>query len=144
MASRSTLAVQIEPAPLHAILIPLGAAFLIGALVTDLLYLATFSTQWETFSIWLITAGLLIAAVAALALVVDLVSRRTARLSWWRFAIFAAAVIVSIVNAFVHSRDGYTAVAPSGVWLSAIVTALLVIGGWGGWSLNARSYEARR
>ena len=129
---------------MHAILVPLGAALLVAALVTDVLYAKTVSTQWETFSIWLITAGLMVAAVAAVALVVDLVSRRTRRIAWGRFALLAAVVVLSTVNAFVHSRDGYTAVVPTGIWLSAIVAVLLVLGGWGGWSLNVRNLEERR
>ena len=61
-----------DPRPRHTIVAPLSAAFLIGALVTDLIYLATVETQWETFSIWLLTAGLLLAAVTVVLWIVDL------------------------------------------------------------------------
>jgi uncharacterized membrane protein len=45
--------------------------------------------------------------------------------------------LLSLLNAFVHSRDGYTAVVPQGLCLSAIVTVLLLVIGWRGWSLAA-------
>jgi uncharacterized membrane protein len=42
--------------------------------------------------------------------------------------------VLSIVNVLVHSRDGYTAVVPTGLALSGLVTVLLLslaVGGWG-------------
>jgi uncharacterized membrane protein len=39
---------------------------------------------------------------------------------------YAIAVLLSLINAFVHSRDGYTAVVPAGVTLSALVVVLLL------------------
>lgn len=131
-------------APLHAGLIPMGAALLMTALLTDWFYVRSFNTQWETFSVWLITLGLMVALVAALALVVDLVTRATRRVAPVKFLLLCAVVGLSIINVFVHSRDGYTAVAPSGVLLSALVSALLVATAWGGWSLNAPPKEGDR
>lgn len=122
-------------ASIHGRLAPLGAGLLIAALVTDVLYWRTVQVQWETFSIWLITGGLVVAALCGLALIVDVVLRRDRRISGWRFAVFTAAALLSIVNAFVHSRDGYTAVVPSGITLSAVVTLLLVVVGIGGWGV---------
>ena len=62
----------------HAPLVASGATLLIAALVTDVLYWRTALTQWENFSIWLITGGLLLAAVASLALLLDLAFHRAA------------------------------------------------------------------
>ncbi|MHB8286782.1 MAG: DUF2231 domain-containing protein, partial [Caulobacteraceae bacterium] len=39
----------------------------------------------------------------------------------------AAAALLSLLNAFVHSRDAWTSVVPDGITLSVIVTALLLI-----------------
>lgn len=126
----------------HAAVIPIGAALLIGALVTDVLYIETLNVQWETFSIWLLTAGLIVAAVAALVLLAEVLLGRVQRMSWLRFAAVAAAALVSLANAFVHSRDAYTAVVPSGVTLSAVAAVLLIAVGLRGWDL-ASSMEAR-
>lgn len=119
----------------HGRIVPLGAALLIAAFVTDWLYWKTVQVQWETFSAWLITGGLVLAALAALALVADLLLRRDRPISPPRFLLLAAAAVLSILNAFVHSRDGYTAVAPSGIALSAVVAMLLVLAGIGGWEV---------
>lgn len=133
-------------APLiHARLMPMGAALLMAALVTDLAYVQTVSVEWETFSVWLIAGGLVVAGVAALGLLVDLVLyRRRSKLSWLLLICAVAAVLLSVLNAFVHSRDGYTAVQPTGLTLSIIVTALLIVLGVNGWSVlrSARYVQA--
>jgi uncharacterized membrane protein len=121
---------------IHARLMPVGAALLMAALVTDLAYLKTVSVEWETFSVWLIAGGLVIAGVAALGLLVDLIAfRRRFKVSWLLLLCAVVAVLLSILNAFVHSRDGYTAVQPTGLTLSIIVTALLIVLGINGWSV---------
>jgi uncharacterized membrane protein len=122
---------------LHPRLIGPGAALLIGVLATDLVYWRTASMQWETFSIWLLTAGLILAALAGVALLADVVLRRAGAISWWRFAALAAAALLSFLNAFIHSRDGYTSVVPGGLVLSAIVTVILLAIGSRGWSLSS-------
>lgn len=122
---------------LHPRLIGPGAALLMAAFATDLLYWRTVLPAWETFSIWLLTGGLILAALASLALLLDVLLRQAREISWWRFMAMAAAVLLAILNAFVHSRDGYTAVVPQGVVLSAIVTVLLLVIGWRGWGLAA-------
>ncbi len=48
---------------------------------------------------------------------------RTDKLDFW-LNLFA--IVTSIINAFVHSRDAY-AVVPAGVWLSAVTVILLSI-----------------
>jgi uncharacterized membrane protein len=40
---------------------------------------------------------------------------------------YALAVLLALTNAFVHSRDGYTAVVPAGLMLSALVIVVLVL-----------------
>ncbi len=124
---------------LHARVIPVGAGLLATALATDLLYCRTLSSQWETFSIWLLTAGLIVAAISGLALLLDIGLGRVERLSWPRFSALTGAALLSLLNAFIHSRDGYTAVAPIGLALSAAVTLILVFVGLHGWSLSGRS-----
>jgi uncharacterized membrane protein len=121
----------------HPPLVASGAALLIAALATDVVYWRTFLTQWENFSVWLITGGLLLAALAGIALVLDLALRRAGRMHWLDFAMLTVAALLSVLNAFIHSRDGYTAVVPEGLALSAIVTVLLLAAGWRGWSLCA-------
>lgn len=108
----------------------LAAACFIGALVCDVVYVASPDFKWVTFSVWLITSGLLIAGAAALIGLVDRLVRGrlgTVGLYWPHLLGFAAVVIVSIFNAFVHSRDAYEAVVPDGLALSVVAVAILVL-----------------
>ena len=126
--------------PIHQIFVPLVAAFLLGAFATDLIYLETVSYLWETFSIWLLTAGLVIAPFAGIALLFDLVVRRsTFKPAWFRVIVCVVAALLSLINAFIHSRDGYTAVMPSGLTLDVIVGVLIVVLGCYGWNLSHRN-----
>jgi|ERR1700722_20095974 uncharacterized membrane protein len=125
--------------PLHPRLIGFGAALLIAALLTDLAYADSLLFQWENFSIWLLTGGLFLAAIAGLALVRDIVLHRISGIDWLRFAGLCAAALLSVLNALVHSRDAYTAVVPEGLALSTLVSAILVIVGWRGWGVGRNS-----
>jgi uncharacterized membrane protein len=125
------------PQLLHPLLIAPGAALLIAAFATDVIYWRTLLFQWDNFSIWLLAAGLVLAALAGLALLVDVARGGVGAISWSRFAGFTVAALLSLLNAFVHSRDAYTAVVPNGLELSALVTVILLVLGWGGWSLSA-------
>jgi len=114
--------------PLHQMLVSFSAAYFAGALVTDLVYWQTPDVLWERFSIWLITAGLIVAGLAVIAYVIDLAGgRQIDTPAWPRVVGYALAVLLSLMNAFVHSRDGYTAVVPTGLMLSALVVVVLVL-----------------
>jgi uncharacterized membrane protein len=128
--------------PLHPRLVGFGAMLLVAAFATDVTYADTLLFQWDNFSIWLLTGGLLLAAGAGLALVLDVASHRITAINWLRFSGFVIAALLSLLNALVHSRDAYTAVVPQGLELSALVSAILVILGWRGWSVSAR-YSSR-
>jgi uncharacterized membrane protein len=120
---------------IHQMLVPFSVAYLIGAFVTDLAYWRTALVMWERFSVWLIAAGLVIAGLAAIAAVIDLLTSGQ-RPAWFRALTYAVAIALSIVNVLVHSRDGYTAVVPTGLVLSGLVTILLLSTLVGGWSLT--------
>jgi uncharacterized membrane protein len=114
--------------PIHTIPAAFSAAYFVGALVTDLLYLQTPDVMWERFSIWLISAGMILAGVAVVAYVVDLFTgRQIDRPAWPRAIGYALVILLSLINAFVHSRDGYTAVVPTGLVLSGLVTVVLLL-----------------
>jgi uncharacterized membrane protein len=125
--------------PLHRILVSFSAAYFAGALVTDLVYWQTPDVLWERFSIWLIAAGLIMAGLATIAYVIDLAGgRQIDRPSWPRVVGYALAVLLSLINAFVHSRDGYTAVVPTGLMLSGLVIVVLLLTAWVGMALANR------
>src|SRR5258708_18676444 len=62
--------------PLHQTLVSFSAAYFAGALVTDLAYWQTPDVLWERFSIWLITAGLIVAGLCVIPYVIDLAGGR--------------------------------------------------------------------
>jgi uncharacterized membrane protein len=128
--------------PIHKMLVSFSAAYFAGALVTDLAYWQIPDVLWERFSIWLIVAGLIMAGFAAIAYVIDLAGgRRIDRPAWPRVIGYALAVLLSLVNAFVHSRDGYTAVVPTGLMLSGLVIVVLLLTAWIGRALLANRYR---
>ena len=122
------LTVKPRGRPIHKILVSFSAAYFVGAFITDLVYWQIPDVLWERFSVWLITAGLIMAGLAAIAYVIDLAGgRRIDRKAWPRAVGYAIAVLLSLVNAFVHSRDGYTAVVPTGLMLSGLVIVVLLL-----------------
>jgi uncharacterized membrane protein len=129
---------------IHSMLVPFPVAYFAAALVTDLAYWRTDEVMWERFSVWLIAGGLVMAALVAVAAVLDLAFGRQTP-AWLRALGYVVAVLLSLLNVFVHSRDGYTAVVPTGLTLSAIVVAILLLFATSAtWSLTTRRRGARR
>jgi len=116
-------------APLYLLLFPIPVVCFVAALVTDIAYSKSAYLMWLHFSEWLIAAGLVFGALAALVLLVEfLASRsiRTGRFGWAHLVLFYAALLVELINALVHTIDGWTAVVPTGMTLS-IVGAILAL-----------------
>jgi uncharacterized membrane protein len=125
--------------PIHRILVPFPIACFTGALVTDIVYWQTADIMWETFSDWLITVGLIMAGFAIIAFVIDVLGGKRIRTLAWPHAVgYPLAFLLSLLNVFVHSRDGYTAVVPTGLTLSAAVVVILLFTGWAGSALVHR------
>jgi uncharacterized membrane protein len=128
---------------IHQMLAPFSVAYFTAALVTDLAYWRTAEVMWERFSVWLIAGGLVMAAFVAVAALIDLAFRKQ-RTDWARALGFALAVLLSLLNVLVHSRDGYTAVVPTGLTLSAIVVFILALTFSTGWALTYPTHGARQ
>jgi uncharacterized membrane protein len=125
--------------PMHKIPVSFSAAYFAGALITDLVYWQIPDVLWERFSIWLIAAGLIMAGLAAIAYAIDLAGgRQIDRPVWPRVIGYALAVLLSLMNAFIHSRDGYTAVVPTGLMLSGLVIVVLLLTSWASAALANR------
>ena len=128
--------------PLYAWLVQFPAACFTGALLTDVVYLKSPDYLWETFSVWLLAIGCMLAAIAG---VVGLAyfcrdrELRSGALAWPHALLSLFAAVLSVFNAFVHSRDGYTAVVPEGLTLSAIVVGLMIVITWMGWPRAMRA-----
>ena len=129
--------------PLHPLFVGLGGALLMAALFTDSMYFSNALMQWANFSAWLITGGLVLALIAALVLVLDYMLGRAGPISWPDFGLLTVAAILSIVNVFIHTRDGWTSVVPSGITVSALVTILLLVAGLRGWCVTGLKAPTR-
>lgn len=125
-----------RPRPIHPFFTSLGGSLLIAALFTDYMYASNSLIQWSNFSAWLILGGLLVALLAAIFLIFDIVVFGAGPINWIDFGLLGIAAILSIINELVHTRDAWTTVVPTGITLSAIVTILLVIAGVRGWTVT--------
>lgn len=127
--------------PIHPMLVPFPIVCFVGTLVTDIAYWRTADMQWANFSAWLLTIGLVISIFVVIAGLVDFFADRRIRAlrpAWIHGVGNALALALSIFNAFVHSRDAYTSVVPTGLILSALVVVILLVTGWNGWDMVYR------
>ena len=94
--------------------------------------------QWANFSAWLLAAGLFIAVFAVIVGIIDFLADRRIRelgVAWLYAGGNAVAIILAILNSFIHSRDAYTSVVPMGLILSSLTVMIMLVTGWMGWDL---------
>src|SRR6476619_938911 len=65
--------------PIHPMLIPFPIAFFVATFVCDLVYWQTANQAWATAALWLLGAGLVSAALAAVAGLTDFLGDRMIR-----------------------------------------------------------------
>nr|WP_249781897.1 MULTISPECIES: DUF2231 domain-containing protein [unclassified Bradyrhizobium] len=122
-------------------LVPIPITCFVGALLTDIAYVASAEIMWANFSAWLLLAGIVFGVLAAIAGLIDFLGNRLVRAqapAWPHLIGNAVVLILSIVNLMIHMRDGWTSVWPSGLALSALTVLILPITGWLGWALVYR------
>lgn len=122
-------------------LVPVPMVCFVAALVTDIVYWRTAAMLWADFSAWLLLVGVVFSLLAAAAGLIDFFGDRRIReirAAWIHALGNLAALVLSVFNALIHTRDAYTSVVPSGLILSALVVAILLVTGWNGWTLVYR------
>jgi uncharacterized membrane protein len=127
--------------PIHPLLVTLPIGFWVGAFLTDIAYVMWPWASWAYFSSWLIAAGIGTALLAAIFGFIDFFGEpriRQMRKAWYHMFGNLLAVVLSVLNLFVHNRDGSLAVIPLGIALSGIVVLLLLFNGWMGGELVFR------
>jgi uncharacterized membrane protein len=132
---------RIAGRPIHPMLVPFPIVCFVGALITDLTYWRTAEMMWADFSAWLLFAGLVMGVLAAIAGLVDFLSNRVVRTlapAWFHMAGNVVVLVLALCNAFVHSRDAWTSVVPTGLTLSALTVLVLLFTGWMGWTMVYR------
>ena len=132
---------QIAGHPIHPMLVPIPIACFVGALLTDIAYVASAEIMWADFSAWLLLVGVVFGVLAAIAGLTDFLGNRLVRAqtpAWPHLIGNLVALILAIINALIHTRDGWTSVWPTGLILSAVVVVILLFTGWMGWSMVYR------
>lgn len=133
VAGRPVRPIAIVGHPIYAMLLPVAVVCFVGVLLTDLSYLNSGGNLlWLAFSSWLLLAGLMFGALAALVLLIDFVRSPGVRTGtgWAHLLLFLAALLAELLSMFVHQRDGWTAVAGLGLILSIIGAVLILIAAW--------------
>jgi uncharacterized membrane protein len=132
---------RIAAHPIHPLLVPFPIVCFVGTLLTDLTYWWTADMMWADFSAWLLTVGVIIGWLAALAGLVDFLGDRLIREqapAWPHFIGNAVALVLATLNLLLHTRDAWTSVVPWGLALSALVVLIPLFTGWMGWSMVYR------
>lgn len=132
---------QIAGHPIHPMLVPVPIACFIGALLTDIAYLVSAEIMWADFSAWLLVVGVIFGVLAAIAGLTDFLGNRLVRAqtpAWPHLIGNAAALVLAVINALVHTRDAWTSVWPWGLVLSVLTVLILPVTGWLGWAMVYR------
>lgn len=125
--------------PLHVVLSPYATTCFVGALLTDITYSRTANMQWTNFSAWLLFAGMVFTGLSLLFAIIGHFRARpegNKTLGMAHGVISLAIFVVQLFNCFIHARDAWTSVVPTGLTLSVIAVILLAINGYLGWRLE--------
>ena len=118
--------------PIYAFLLSFPIACFTLTLITDIAYTQTLNLLWLHFSEWLLLAGLVFGIVAAVIYLVDFIVRRV-RPAWSAVLMGIVVLLLAALNSFIHTSDGWTAVVPYGLAVSALTVIAIVLTGWLEW-----------
>lgn len=114
--------------PLFPGLMSFSASCFLLTLIFDIAYAESANMMWESASVWLLTIGLITGGVFVVVGLIEAFGFGRWPTMTLRIG-YAIALILSLFNAFVHSRDAYTSVVPTGLALSTAV-ALVLFATW--------------
>jgi uncharacterized membrane protein len=126
--------------PIHPMLIPFPITCLVGAFVTDLLYLTTDDRGFAVASQWLLGFGIGTALLAATFGLIDYMGDDRVRrlgVALQHMLANVTAVVIAVIN-FVIRLDDPTDLRSLGVYLSGAVVLILLYSGWLGGHLVYR------
>jgi uncharacterized membrane protein len=129
--------------PIHPMLIPFPIAFFFATLLCDIAFWRSGNASWATASSWLLGAGLVMAALAAVAGLVDVLGDariRALREVWWHAGGNVLLVLVQAYSWYARYTEGTAAVMPKGLILSVVAVALMGFTGWMGWQMVYRDH----
>ena len=125
---------QIAGHPLHPMLIPFPIAFFVATFACDIVFIRTGNPDWVMATQWLLGAGLVTAALAAVAGLVDFLGEHKIRklnAAWVHAGGNVTAVLISAYNFYVRYEAGALAgISSTDVLLSGLVVLILLVTGW--------------
>ncbi|HVV63323.1 MAG TPA: DUF2231 domain-containing protein [Pseudolabrys sp.] len=127
--------------PIHPMLIPFPIAFFVSTFVADLIFWQTQNVAWANATLWLLGAGLVMAALAAVMGLIDVLSDvqiRNLNDAWLHAGGNVIVVLIELYNWYSRYEHGGAAIVPTGLILSLIVTLILLFTGWKGWEMVYR------
>jgi uncharacterized membrane protein len=124
--------------PLQSLFIPFPFVCFTLALATDIAFWRSNNLMWQNFSAWLLFAGLVFGAIGLVAGLLDFLRPRTRPLrpAFLSALLYLVILVLALANSFVHAGDGWTAVVPYGLALSAVTFVLCLVAA----SFSARKY----
>lgn len=127
--------------PVHPILITLPIGLFVATFLFDLIFWQTGNQVFATGAFWLLGAGLIGAALAAIAGVIDFMGDQRIRAlsDAWQHAIGnVILVLVQLFSFYQRYRYGASAAVPLGLCLSLVSVIILLFTGWKGGELVFR------
>src|SRR4051812_15191775 len=121
--------------PLHPILITLPIGLFVATFLFDLIFWQTGNAAIATGALWLLGAGLIAAALAAVAGLVDFLGDRRIRAlsDAWQHAIGnVIMVLIQLFSFYERYRYGTSAAVPLGLSLSLVAVLIMLFTGWKG------------
>src|SRR3954467_823589 len=126
---------QIAGHPLHHMLVGFPIAFFVATFVCDLVVWRSGLAGWALATQWLLGAGLVMAALAAVAGLTDVLGDRRIRDIhdvWLHAGGNVVVVLLELYNFYSRYTQGMPAIVPAGPVLSLIVVCTLLLTGWKG------------
>ena len=128
--------------PIHPMLIAFPIASLSLVLVCDIVFTLTRRAFWAEASRWLLLAGLVTGAAAAIFGLIDFLSIKRVRqlsIAWIHAGGNALAMVLALINLLIRSNSNTQDEVPTvGLVLSAVIGLILVVTGWLGGELSYR------
>ena len=129
---------QIAGHPIHPMLIPFPIAGFVGTLLADIAFKMTGDPFFFRAGLWLLGIGLLFAALAAVAGLIDVlgdIQVRNLNDAWLHAGGNVTVVVLELVNFLMRYQGDQEFARGTGFWISLVVVLLLLFTGWKGWEM---------
>jgi uncharacterized membrane protein len=129
--------------PIHPMLIPFPITLFVATFVADLVFWRSGLAGWGDATVYLLAAGLVMAALAAIAGLTDFLGSRQIRhlnAAVQHLIGNVAVVLIELANLLLRLSGGRDAILPWGLVLSLVTVLTLLFTGWKGWEMVYRDH----